>query len=1048
MTNFMFSDDLGIIDPHVQKIIEFERERQRRKLIMIPSESSAPLAIRQAMSSELQNLYAEGYPDEEWRHLSEEEIVDYEKRLAHYRRYSNGRYYKGTEFADFIESLARRRCAELFCADPYSPEDLYVNVQPLSGAPANNAVYQALIKPNDSIMGMSLFHGGHLTHGSSVNRSGKLYQVVHYSVDPDTEQIDYDNIQNLADENKPKVIIAGYSSYPWIPNWKKFREIADSVGAYLFADIAHIAGLIAAKVVPSPIGYADVITFTTHKTLCGPRGACIITTNPYLSQKIDRAVFPGEQGGPHVQIFAGMATAFHIAKSKQFIKLQEKIISNCKTLSDTLSKKDLRIAYGGTNSHLLNIDCKSIKGSDGTTLSGDMAARILEIAGIDVNRNTIPSDSSALNASGIRMGTPWVTQLGMIDDDMVNIANIIADVLHACSPYSISGSKGIIRRAKIQYDVLENAKIRIRELLEKFHTEKHPIVTGYPQQYFLDDYGDINKDCDICFKLHGDSIRQFLNFTVASDIESLEPSKYQNIIFYADGKEIIGKIFLEKQNEYLLVIDSKDAGVAATWLRGLSDGYIYFDSDLKRRIPGPITIIQDELPDDFASKIVIQTDLICNEKPFFIGKRDENNNKSLPDFEWEENVESTLKRTPLYDWHVKSGAKIVPFAGWEMPVWYSSVVEEHLATRKTAGIFDVTHMGVFQAEGQDAVVFLDGVCANDISNLNIGQSCYTHFLDPYANVIDDLLVYRFDTEKFLVVVNAANEEKDWAWLQAVKNGFVNVENHRHNTFAFGRGVLLRNLRDIKEGKDRRVDIALQGHKSREILLNLPMEPSIKKKINNLQRTELCVTPYKDNNIIISRTGYTGESIAFELFVHPDLAISLWSDLIAIGGPLGMKPCGLGARDSLRTEAGLPLYGHEMGGELNFGVGEAGFETYVKTYKPWFVGRTSFIEKEEKRNGHITRFRFDDKRVRMAHLGDPVLDERGKVIGIVTSCAIDTEEYLTGQAYLEEKYTQEGQKIFIYQHVEGISEITPAVLKMGARITLPNQATVLRKFPKL
>ena len=318
MTDFLFRGSLVDLDPALDELTRLESERQRRKLILIPSESAAPLAVREALSSSFQNIYAEGYPDEETRWMSEAEILDHPERLASFRRYSDPRYYKGVEYADTVEALARRRCAEAFAANGKTADQLFVNVQPLSGAPANNAVYSALLNPGDTILGMNLLHGGHLSHGSSVNRSGKLFNAVHYTVDPLTEKIDYESVATLAKEKLPKIIIAGYSSYPWVPDWKRFREIADSVGAILLADVSHIAGLIAAGVIPSPIGIAQVVTFTTHKTLCGPRGACIITHETALAKKLDRAVFPGEQGGPHVHAFAALALTFKLAQTKQF----------------------------------------------------------------------------------------------------------------------------------------------------------------------------------------------------------------------------------------------------------------------------------------------------------------------------------------------------------------------------------------------------------------------------------------------------------------------------------------------------------------------------------------------------------------------------------------------------------------------------------------------------------------------------------------------------------------------------------------------------------
>ena len=467
MADFLFRGSLVDLDPEVYELTQVESERQYRKLILIPSESAAPLAVREAMSSAFQNLYAEGYPDEESRTFSESEILDYTARLSHYRRYADPRYYKGVEYADVIEALARRRCAEAFATEKFTAEQIFVNVQPLSGAPANNAVYTALINPGDCILGMNLLHGGHLTHGSSVNRSGKLFKAVHYTINYETGQIDYDAVQALANEHKPRIIIAGYSSYPFIPDWARFRAIADSVGAYLMADISHIAGLVASGTVPSPVGYAHIITFTTHKTLCGPRGACILTTDGPLARKIDRGVFPGEQGGPHVHIFAALALTFKLARTAQFKKLQQQIVKNCTSLTARLQARGLTIAFGGTNSHLTNVDCKTVVGPDGTTLSGDMAARILDLVGLVVNRNTIPGDKTALNASGIRLGTPWMTQRGLVESDMIEVADVIADVFSAITPYSVETRQGLAQRAKIDFTVFENAKLRVRSLAEK-----------------------------------------------------------------------------------------------------------------------------------------------------------------------------------------------------------------------------------------------------------------------------------------------------------------------------------------------------------------------------------------------------------------------------------------------------------------------------------------------------------------------------------------------------------------------------------------------------
>ncbi len=1041
MTDFLFRGSLAEFDPALFDLIQLEAERQARKLILIPSESTAPAAVREALGSVFQNLYAEGYPDEETRLMSEAEILDYGARLSYYRRYADPRYYKGVEYADIVESLARRRCAEAFATPTISADQLSVNVQPLSGAPANNAVYTALLNPGDTILGMNLLHGGHLTHGSSVNRSGKLYKAIHYTVSPKDEKIDYDAVEAIARENKPKIIIAGYSSYPWVPDWARFRAIADACGAVLMADISHIAGMVAAGTIPSPIGYAQVVTFTTHKTLCGPRGACIITNDTSLGKKIDRAVFPGEQGGPHVHVFAALAMTFKFVKTEAFRQLQDQIVKNCVTLTARLQERGMRIPYSGTDTHLSNLDCKTIVGPDATPLSGDIAARILDIAGIVVNRNTIPGDKTALFASGIRFGTPWTTQRGLKEPEMVQVADVMADVLQACIPYSVETRTGLAQRAKVKFDVLEDAKLRTRALAEKAGLDFTPSRHGYPHYYYIDDRPKARRALS-ALELSGDNVRHFANYTFSSDVEALEPGESQPTTLSTPKGQVRGMLTFIQPGQYRFSCPTSDYGLAATFLRGLSDGYIAFDGQETRRIPGPVIVA------DASEKAVPRTagKAVLTVKPYYIGI-DAGKGKALPCFTWQE-FEGEIKKTPLNAAHRQMGAKMVPFAGWDMPVWYTSVIEEHMATRQAAGLFDVSHMGVLQVEGPDACAFLDSVCGNDIAGLAVGESCYTHFLDPDANVIDDTLVYHRGFEKYMVVVNASNDDKDWAWLNAIHEGRVRADNQRPWVKAFGCNSILRNLRNPAEGEDMRIDIALQGPKSRDILLALGCDAKTRKKIMALKRTELCEGVVGGFDLVISRTGYTGERMAFELFIHPAKAVEFWQALLTAGTPMGMKPCGLGARDSLRTEAGLPLYGHEMGGELNLGVAEAGFGSYVKIYKPWFIGREAYIQREKERTGVVVRFRFNEKGVRMAHNCDPVVDLKGKVVGKVASCAIDSEGFLTGQAFIDLKYAVEGTPIAIYQSAPKAAGKAPAELNPGDRVTLPTPATVASRFPKL
>ncbi len=1002
--------------------------------------------------------------------MTEKEILDHEARLGHYRRYADPRYYKGVEYADIVEALARRRCAELWAANGVGADQLYVNVQPLSGGPANNAVYHALVNPGDTVMGMNLLYGGHLSHGSPVNRSGKYYKIVPYTIHPETERIDMDEVARLAQQHKPKMIIVGYSSYPWAADFKRFREIADSVGALLLADMAHVAGLIVAGVYPSPIGYAHVVSFTTHKTLNGPRGAVIITDDAALARKIDRAVFPGEQGGPHVNVFAALATAFKLAATPEYKELQAQTVKNAVRFADKMKAHGFKIPFGGTESHLFNLDCKSVTGADGTALMGDMAARILDLAGVVVNRNTIPGDKSAATPSGLRLGTPWITQRGFKEAEIDALADATAQVLKACRPFKYPGRKGDLFRARVDFDAFNDAKLKVRDLALKAGIDFEPTKHGYPHFYYIDDpapkpavgFQTRPNPEYVEIEIAGERAAEFLYWATTSDVYALGQGQSQATRLYTPQGQSEGAL-RRTDGGYRLTIPIDKSTLVLTWLRDQSDGYVAADfKDLLRKLPGPVAVREIGAVETLRVPEISGPSLDPT-KPYFIGSSEWalETPAPLPPFEWKAPENPPLRKTALNETHRALGARMVPFAGWEMPVQYSGVLEEHQATRQAAGLFDVSHMGVWEASGPTAADFLDILITNEAAALKPGESMYAQFLDPDAHVHDDCYLYCRAPEKYLIVVNASNDDKDWAWANGVLRGEVMIYIERPWAKAPGRGgVTLRNLRDPQSGADMRVDIALQGPKSRDTLrvLALGGDPAEFKKVEALKRTELCHATLGGFNLIVARTGYTGEQMGFELFVHPDRSVELWNALMKAGAPLGMKPVGLGARDSLRTEAGLPLYGDEMAGHLDLGVGDAGFESYVKTHKPWFIGRRAFLEQEKNRKAEVARFRFNAKSGRMAHNGDPVLDEAGRVIGEVTCCSIDTEGYRLGQAHLEFKYTAEGAPIQILQGAGEVfakakprparqAEVEAALTANGGKVRPPEAATVLSRFPK-
>ena len=384
-------DTLAKTDPELKKAIDSELSRQRNKLELIASENIVSRAVMEAQGSVLTNKYAEGYPGK--------------------------RYYGGCECVDVVEQLAIDRAKEVFGAT-------YANVQPHSGAQANMAVFFALLTPGDTVMGLSLTDGGHLTHGSPVNMSGMYFKIVPYGVSKETETIDYDELEKQALETKPKMIVAGASAYARILDFPRLSEIAKKAGAYLMVDIAHIAGLVAAGLHPSPIPYADVVTTTTHKTLRGPRGGLILSKDEELGKKFNKAIFPGIQGGPLMHVIAAKAAALGEALKPEFVEYQKQVLKNAKVLAETLIEDGFRIVTGKTENHLMLVDLRS------KNLTGKEAQNLLDEVGITVNKNTIPFEPlSPFVTSGIRLGSPALTTRGFKEDDMKEVADVIAMTL-------------------------------------------------------------------------------------------------------------------------------------------------------------------------------------------------------------------------------------------------------------------------------------------------------------------------------------------------------------------------------------------------------------------------------------------------------------------------------------------------------------------------------------------------------------------------------------------------------------------------------------------
>jgi len=706
---------------------------------------------------------------------------------------------------------------------------------------------------------------------------------------------------------------------------------------------------------------------------------------------------------------------------------------------------------------------------------GEPAVRILDLAGIVANKNTIPGDTETSLATGVCMGTPWVTQRGLDEADMDTLAGLIHRILTNIRPFAYNGLIGTLPRGKIELDILGEARRGVAALAEKAGADKnHPIDfeyerSGYPHYPTMNNEKMEGKTTGL--RVTGWRARPFVQEVVTANVAELAPGESTPTYVLDRHGRLMDEVVVTQEEQddwgrdrYLITPTPQNAARVTSWLRGLSDGYTLFDEDdIFRTVAGPVVVEEEEeagskKQETGSGKQGSTAAELFESHPgwfdltklYFVGQAHLAELAPQGDKEewhWEE-PDTPLKRTPLYEVHKGMGAKMVPFAGWEMPVWYTSVSDEHRAVREAAGLFDVTHMGVFEVEGPHATTFLDTVCSNYAAWLEDGQSCYGYLLDPDGEVIDDLMIYRRRADLYLMVVNASNEDKDWDWLNAVNERRVVIDRDRPWVQVEAQATL-RNLKDPASGERQKRDLALQGPASLPTLQALTGDAELKAALARVRRTDMIECELAGIPLIIARTGYCGEEWGYEILVHPDDAIRLWEAILEAGEPFGVKPAGLAARDSTRTEAGLPLYGHELAGPFNISPIEAGFPGYVKYHKPFFAGRDVLLAREEAcgtqgRTRRVIRFRVNQKGVRRPHTGDPVVNRKGQLIGHVTSCSIDADGYLLGLAIVEKRYNVPETSIAIFPL--GGKSLEEALVR-GKRVALPVMATVLTRFLK-
>lgn len=977
--DFIFRGSIADLDPQLHELLERERVRQEKTIVLIASESEAPAAVEEAMGSKFGNIYAEGYPRESSRRQTEEQILDFEAELAIYRRNSDPRYYKGVEYADVVEALCRRRAADLFAANGVKPEDLYVNVQTLSGGPANSCLYTAILQPGDTIMGLKLADGGHLSHGAPVNRSGSVYQSISYVVDENTEQLDYEEIREMALEVQPAVIVAGFSAYPRTINWHAFREIADEVGAHFHADIAHISGLVAAGVHPSPIGIADSVMTTTHKSLCGPRGAMLMTHRKDVGLAIDKAVFPGEQGGAHFNTIGALALALKLAQSDQFVALQKRIVRNATRLADKLAEHGLRIVGGGSENHLLLVDVTGTKNHYGLSLEGDSAARLLDVAGIVTNRNTIPGDRSAFIPSGLRLGSVWISQRGFDDEQVDKLAEAIATIVNNGVPVEYGGAvRKRTRRAKVSREALQKARALVNEL------------TGYSEKVSSKAH---------TLQVRGMAAAPFVGQALTSNAVELHDGESHASALIIDGEPTAVTVMRESAESYWIrFANGETAATGKLFLQDLSDGYVQIGQDGYGKLAGPVTVETAENKNVAAPKKTksAAADTIVHTKPFFVGMTTiETEGDPLPEFDFTA-ISSVQSGSAISDLILKANATL---SADGVAAHYGNPDAELEAVYSGAALIDQSTKSIFVACGPNAQSFVDAVYTNEVARLKVGSSNLGFLLTPAGKVLDMVTVSRIKADEFVIVGNDESAAQVSGWLHAVNGGQVQID--AENPAAKVAPC------DLFEASAAYVSGA--DSQANWVLLSL-------------QGPNAAVTLQKAAVGEYARSGgNVGRKDGFELFVPAGKAADVWNALIKAGA----TPTGYEAVDRARTIKGIAAVGAEVGGKID--PDAACYGNSVKLWKPFFIGRTGYIGAFESPQNTIVRFSLPNAGA-MPAVGSPVF-AAGKEVGYVTSIAQDgAGQKLIGMAYVPLKFRRRKSQLAL--SVNGEMVASPTVTRFG------------------
>ncbi|HLH72794.1 MAG TPA: hypothetical protein VKX96_05885, partial [Chloroflexota bacterium] len=825
--------------------------------------------------------------------------------------------------------------------------------------------------------------------------------------------------------------------------------------AYLMADISHPAGLVVAGLFSNPVGVADVTTFTTHKTLIGPRAAVILTTNESIARRIDRAVFPGLQGGPHINTIAALAVAFKIAQRPEFNDLQRTIVANAQALAETLARRGLTIAYGGTSTHLLLVNLRTIPKPSGFPLNGDVAARILDLCGIVCNKNTIAGDVSANYPSGIRLGTPWLTQRGLTPDDMRTLGGIIADVLYGIETYPHYDHTEASTRGKIPPALLKEAQGAVIELIK--HRAVGPSEpTGWPVAYCPAPIEVAGKQL---LAVYGRRARSFLSEATSGPVWQLEVGQAIHTMFFnATGQKLgDGAVLRLPADQYgmdhfVCAVEPARYVDLQWWLESLSSGLVLVDpADPAAKVDGPVavTAFTGTLDPQYLAALeqAIGSQPVAPklDKPYFVGQ------KALVD------QAKALAARPVCQLTQDTAHPISPLpapppsaagkapVGWTMPQNYGEPVAELKALRETAALFDESALGILELAGPDARCFLDLTTTNDVAFLSRGAAQYTFLLDPDGQVIADALLFRTEAQRFLLTTAPSDSLQVKQWLEEVKAGRCLIDREVPNRALLSNFTLV----DLRNASDptARVVLGLAGPNAPAVLRALGDTQEDRRKLGRLRRFTHCFVQLAGIPVMVSRTSHTGVAQGYEIFVAPEHAPTLWEAALNRGSAQGLRPCGWQAFRASGIAAGLPWIKHELNGKWHVSPIQAGYGALVREHKPFFVGRRPLLAQPYPPTREIARFLVEPPVAALPGNGDPILDQADVCVGHVSSRVFYAEEPI-GLAELATEKTAVGTVLTVLVGAADSPTIRPGESAASETGRWPSVAIkIIPRFPK-